>query len=75
MQDGTQPNATSTPSEGVNGEVLADVYYLYLRTVCSGFVSDTPDDASEVVIVKRCERYSETNNREWIGSKNHSRPG
>ena len=71
-QDGTQPHAISTRSEGVNGKALADVYYLYLRTVCSGFVSNARDDASDVVIVERCERYSEANDRKWAESRRYS---
>jgi hypothetical protein len=68
-QDSTQPHAISTQSEGVKGKALADVYYLYLRTVCSGFVSNARDDASDVVIVERCERYSEANDRKWVESR------
>ncbi|RYN57558.1 hypothetical protein AA0118_g7691 [Alternaria tenuissima] len=62
-QEGRQPDAPSTRSEGVNEEALADVYYLHLRTVCSGSISNSPDDASDVVIVERCESYSTASDR------------
>ncbi|KAL1797319.1 hypothetical protein ACET3X_003925 [Alternaria dauci] len=58
-QEGAQPNASLTRVEGGNGEALADVYYLYLRTVCSGSFSNTPD----AVIVGRCEGYRKASDR------------
>ncbi|KAI4714531.1 hypothetical protein J4E89_000211 [Alternaria sp. Ai002NY15] len=55
----SQSDTTSKRPEGVDGEALADVYYLYLRTVCSGSISDAQDDASDIVAVELCESYSE----------------
>ena len=60
----SQSEATSKRSEGVDGEALADVYYLYLRTVCSGSISDSQDDASDIVVVELCESYSEASDSE-----------
>ncbi|KAG9190560.1 sphingolipid 4-desaturase/C4-monooxygenase [Alternaria panax] len=62
-QESSQLDATSARSAGADGAVLADVYYLYLRTICSGFILNTSDDASNVVVVERCESYSEASDR------------
>jgi hypothetical protein len=50
--------------EGGDEKVLADVYYLYLRTVCSGSISRSQDDASDIVVVQLCESYSEARGSE-----------
>ncbi|KAI4960098.1 hypothetical protein J4E86_001718 [Alternaria arbusti] len=60
----SQSDATSIRSEGVDGEALADVYYLYLRTVCSGSIPDAQDAASDIVVVELCEIYSEASDSE-----------
>ena len=63
-RESSQSDATPRRSEGVDGEALADVYYLYLRTVCSGSVSDAQDDASDSIVVELCESYSEASDSE-----------
>jgi len=68
-RESSQSDATSQRSEGVDGEALADVYYLYLRTVCSGSILDAQDDASNTIVLERCESYSETSDSEYHNSK------
>jgi len=63
-RESSHSDATSKRPEGVDGEALADVYYLYLRTVCSGSVSDAQDDASNNIVVELCESYSEASDSE-----------
>jgi hypothetical protein len=52
-----QDTISDSQSDTLNAEDngIADVYYMYLRSVCSGLRSDD----SNIVIVERCESYSE----------------
>ncbi|KAI4950474.1 hypothetical protein J4E91_004357 [Alternaria rosae] len=63
-RDSLQADATSIESEVVDGKVLADVYYLYLRTVCSGSIPNSPDDNSDAIVVELCETYGEASDSE-----------
>jgi hypothetical protein len=36
---------------------IADFYYLYLRTVCTGSIVNSTDGVTESVIIERCESY------------------